>query len=134
MRVCIRSLFKTTDRVNNVEQVKESQVFVDNTPPEIYHHFSIQPIGKNAKKGNQLDVYPNYSRLYLAATDKHIGTAHIKYSLDGGKTFRDYSSPYTLDVSELSLFKKKKFYSITVIAKDKLGNSKEVVIEFYVGR
>ncbi|MFQ5335520.1 MAG: hypothetical protein ACE5DN_05540, partial [Flavobacteriales bacterium] len=125
--------FKSTDKVNNVEQIKESQCFVDNTGPVIYHNFSIEPIGKNKKGGNMLDIYPNYTRLYLGATDKHVGTARIQYSFDG-KSFRDYSSPYTLDISELSLFKRKKHYEVTVKAIDKLGNETQTVIEFFVGK
>ncbi len=120
--------FNSTDNVNNVEQVKESRTFVDNTAPEIYANFSIQPIG--TKDG--LKVYPNYTRLYLGATDKHVGTEKILYSING-EPLRDYSSPYTLDISELDTFKSNKKYSVKVVSKDKLGNTSEKTIEFYVG-
>jgi hypothetical protein len=125
--------FNATDRVNNVEQVKESFVFVDNTPPVIYHNFSIKPVSKTTKGGKSLDVYPNYTRLFLGATDIKVGTQKIQYSING-EPFKDYSSPYTLDVSELLLFKSKKHYTVTIKAKDKLGNESEKVIEFYVGK
>ncbi|MCD4681101.1 MAG: hypothetical protein K8S00_12020 [Bacteroidales bacterium] len=124
--------FHATDRVNNVEQVKESAVFVDNTPPVIYHNFSIKAINRITKNGKTYDVYPNYTRIFLGATDKKCGTQKIQYSINGA-AFKDYSSPYTLDVSELLLFKSKKLYTVTVKAKDKLGNESEKVIEFYVG-
>ncbi len=122
--------FKATDRVNNEEQVKESLVYVDNTPPVIYHNFSIQPIGSR----DNMKLYPNYTRLYLGATDSKTGTARIMYSLNGGKTWKDYSSPYTLDISELNIFRKSKRYSVLVKAKDKLGNESEATIEFFVGK
>jgi len=124
--------FKATDRVNNVEQEKESKVFVDNTPPVIHHNFSIQPIGTKSKKGETVNIYPNYTRLYLGATDKHCGTHKITYSLNGDE-FRDYSSPYTLDISEVRRFGKNKFYTAVVRAEDKLGNQSEKTIHFYVG-
>jgi len=125
--------FNATDRVNNVEQVKESFVFVDNTPPVIYHNFSIKPVSQTTKNGKTYDVYPNYTRLFLGATDRKVGTQKIQYSINGDP-FKDYSSPYTLDVSELLLFKSKKKYSVTVKAIDKLGNENEKLIEFYVGK
>ncbi|MEM9024991.1 MAG: hypothetical protein AAGB22_14695, partial [Bacteroidota bacterium] len=125
--------FKSTDRVNNVEQVKTSHCFVDNTAPRIHHHFSIEPIGQRKKGGKQLNIYPNYSRLYLGATDKHVGTERILYSINGAP-LTDYSSPQTLDISELNRFKKKKHYEVRVVARDKLGNEVEEVIEFFIGR
>mgnify|MGYP003885595357 CR=1 FL=1 len=121
--------FKSTDCVNNVESQKTSKVFVDNKPPKIFHNFSIEPIDS---KGN-LKVYPNYTRLYLGATDRHVGTDRILYSINGS-SFVDYSSPQTLDISELNRFKQKKQYKVVVRAYDKLGNMAETTIEFYVGR
>ena len=56
--------------MNNMETEKVSSCFVDNTPPEIFVKFSIEKIG--TRKG--LPLYPNYSRMYVAATDKTVGT------------------------------------------------------------
>ena len=121
--------FKTTDNVNNVETEKTSNVFVDNTPPVIYHNFSIEPIG--SKSG--LSIYPNYTRLYMGATDDHVGTKTIKYSINDGPLTL-YSSSTTLDVSERNRFLKNNIkYTVKVIVEDKLGNSTEQTIEFYVG-
>jgi hypothetical protein len=121
--------FKTTDNVNNTETEKTSNVFVDNTAPVIYHNFSIEPIGSK----NGMSIYPNYSRLYLGATDDHVGTKTIKYSINGGPLTL-YSSSSTLDISERNRFLKKNVkYSVRVVVEDKLGNSTEKTIEFYVG-
>lgn len=121
--------FKSVDRVNNVEADKNSRAFVDNTPPNIYVNFSIEPIGS---KGG-LKIYPNYVRMYIGATDKHVGTEKVLYSIDGAP-LRAYSSSQTLDVSELSVFKKRKKYTVKVVTEDKLGNRSEKTLEFYVGR
>ncbi len=121
--------FKSVDRVNNEESVKESEVFVDNTAPEIFVNFSIKPIG--SKSG--LNVYPEYVRMYVGATDKHVGTAQILYALDDGSLV-EYSSPRTLDLSEVSRLRKNKKYAVKVVAKDKLGNESEKIVEFYIGR
>lgn len=120
--------FKSTDCVNNAENEKTSNAFVDNTPPKIYTNFSINPIGKKGK----LNIYPNYTRLYIGATDKHVGTETIKYSMNGG-AYQLYSSPKTLDVSELDRFADRKKYVVKIQATDKVGNQSEVTVEFYVG-
>ena len=121
--------FKTTDNVNNVEQEKTSNCFVDNVAPEIYNNFSIQPIGNK----KELKVYPNYTRIYLGATDDHVGTESIMYSINDAPLAL-YSSAQTLDISEKNRFIKKKIkYTVKVVAKDKLGNTSEKIIEFYIG-
>ena len=67
--------------------------------------FSIEQIGtKNGKP-----VYPNYTRMYVSATDKKVGTESITYAMDGGPQSL-YSSPQTLDASEVSRFRKNKKY------------------------
>lgn len=120
--------FNSVDNVNNQEEQKTSKVFVDNTPPEIYINFSIEPIGK--KDG--LNIYPNYVRMYVGATDKHVGTDAVLYSIDDAPLTL-YSSPTTLDISELDRFKKIKKYKVRIVSKDKLKNQSEKVVEFYVG-
>ncbi len=125
--------FKSTDCVKNEEEVKTSNCYVDKTAPKIYYNFSIEPIGTKNKNGKEVKIYPNYTRLYLGATDDHVGTDRILYSMND-ESLRDYSSPQTLDISELNRFRNKKFYTVKVVAKDKLGNETEEIIEFYVGR
>ncbi len=124
--------FNATDNVNNAEQSKESKFFVDNDPPVIHHNFSIEPIGTKKKGGKTVNIYPNYTRLYLGATDKDCGTHRITYSLNGAEA-RDYSSPYTLDVSEVRRFRKNTFHEVEVKAYDKLGNVSTEMITFFVG-
>ncbi len=124
--------FNATDNVNNKEQLKTSSYYVDNVPPEIYVNFSIEPIGKEVKKdGKSYDVYPNYTRMYIGATDEKCGTAKISYAINDNK-LTEYSSPHTLDVSEANMFKEQKHYSVKIICEDKLGNQSEKNIEFYV--
>lgn len=120
--------FKSVDCVNNEEQNKSSNCFVDNTPPKIFYNFSINPIGKKGAN----NVYPNYTRLYIGATDKHVGTKTIRYSMNGGPLTL-YSSPQTLDISELNRFASKKKYEVRIVAEDMLGNTSEETVTFYVG-
>ena len=120
--------FNSIDNVNNNEEEKNSKVFVDNTPPEIFINFSIEPIGTK----NGANLYPNYVRMYIGATDDHVGTETVLYSIDGAP-LSEYSSPRTLDISELSRFKKVKKYKVRIVSKDKLGNESEKTVEFFVG-
>lgn len=121
--------FKSTDNVNNVEEVKTSHCFVDNTPPTISSSFGVEALGTH--KG--LPVYPNYVRLYMGATDDHTGIKTIYYSINGGAK-QAYSSAQSIDVSESSKFKKKQKYEVVITVQDKLGNQAEKTVEFYVGR
>ncbi len=125
-------LFQATDNVNNLETQKTSYTFVDNTPPVIFHNFSIQAIGTKKRGGETISIYPNYTRLYLAATDKHCGTQSIKYSINGA-SFAEYSSPYTLDISEVRRFRKNTYHKVVVKATDKLGNESTKTFEFFIG-
>jgi len=125
--------FYSTDNVNNSNKQRDSKCHVDNTPPEIFHNFSIEPSGTKDKKGESLNVYPNYTRLYLGATDQKVGTDKILYSIGNGKLV-PYSSGESLDISELNTFLKNKLYEVNIQAIDKLGNKSEKTIKFFVGK
>ena len=121
--------FKSTDNVNNQERTKESYVYVDNKPPKIYVNFSIASIGKKQKNGKPYKVYPTYVKLYLAATDSKSGAEKIFYSVNG-TALKEYT--YNRNFSYAEILTKEQFYSIKVVAEDKLGNQGEETIEFFV--
>lgn len=125
--------FRSIDNVNNEESYKESNVFVDNTAPEIYTNFSINAIGSKQKDGKTYKIYPNYTKLYIGATDIHCGTKSIHYSINGG-AFQAYSSPHTLDVSEVKHFQEEKFYKVRIKVEDQLGNESQKTVRFFVGK
>jgi hypothetical protein len=70
--------------------------------------------------------------MFVGATDEVTGTERVFYSIDDGP-FALYSSPKTLDVSEVTRFQTSKKYVVRVKSEDKLGNSSEETFEFYVG-
>tara|TARA_B100000780_G_scaffold55170_1_gene34662 strand:+ start:340 stop:2100 length:1761 start_codon:yes stop_codon:yes gene_type:complete len=119
--------FNSTDNVNNKEIQQSSRSFVDNTPPKIYLNFGQNKIGKE----EGLDVYPNYVRMFIGATDSHTGTDKILYQINGGDQV-EYSSPKTIDISEKGAFSESKKYTVNVEVKDKLGNSSSKTYEFMV--
>jgi len=122
--------FRSTDRVNNVESEKTSLVFVDNQSPEIFINFSIEAIDNKSKDGVNYPVYPSYTRMYISATDIHCGTESIFYSING-KAMKNYQSAQQ-NVTNRNMFTKNGFYTVKVIAKDKLGNERDKTISFFI--
>ncbi len=119
--------YKSTDRVNNVETVKTQEILVDNTSPKIHAFFSVNPIGSETVDGKTYNVYPTYTRVFLAATDRYSGTQSIMYSINGG-----YMKSYlgAQNISETNMLSKEGVYVVKIVAKDKLGNASEHTLEF----
>lgn len=123
--------FKATDNVNNIETVKESIIYVDDIGPEIFVNFSIEPIREETKDGIKYPVYPTYSKMYLAATDKSTGEEDIYYSINGSPLNKYLSADV---IFKAGLLKKEQFYTIKVVAKDKLGNENEKEFSFFIAK
>jgi len=123
--------FKSIDCVKNEESNKTSKLHVDNTGPVIFNHFSIEAVGTKMADGKSINVYPNYTRLYLGATDEKVGNDKIEYRING-EDWRPYSDPRSLDISELDKFTTEKVYTVDVRATDKLGNLSEETFQFAI--
>ncbi len=121
--------FNSVDNVNNKETEKTSVLVVDDNSPVIYVNFSIQEIRKEAKDGTNYSVYPSYTKMYIGATDRNSGTQSIFYSINGG-TLRKYTT--TNSIADTDLLAKPGFYSVKIVAKDKLGNQSEKIVEFFI--
>ena len=121
--------FQATDNVNNVEKTKSSSVVVDNLPPQIYLRFSIESVGTKEHNGKILNVYPKYSKIYIAATDKNSGTSKILYSINDAP-FVNYAT--NNQIAKGGIFTKSGFYKIIIKAFDKLGNESIHEEDFYI--
>ncbi|GAA4820634.1 hypothetical protein GCM10023331_01240 [Algivirga pacifica] len=97
------------DNVNN-RNVKRGTFAVDNTGPEVFVHYSIDPIVDE----NGQEYYPSYTSVFLAATDKLTGYKAMYYKVNG-KAER----PYT---GVIDGFRNNRTYEIEVRALDKLSN------------
>ena len=115
--------FHSIDNVNNEQTMNKSKIVVDNTPPEIFHHFSNTGFGKVKKGEDELTVYFPGSRLFLAASDKKSGTKSISYKLRG--SLKTYKGP-------LELWRKG-LYEVDVFSKDRVGNSSMKSFSFIIG-
>jgi len=110
---------------DNVENVNVSgfAFAVDTQPPEIFWHFSMEPIGFEQVENQTLPVYQANVRIYLGESDNLTAVNTIKYSINGSKS-QDYSSPITnlkTGVNEL-----------TIIATDALNNSRMETVRFVI--
>ncbi len=121
--------FSATDNVNNIEIEKTSYVMIDNEAPEIYIRFSIEPVREDDKNGKKYPVYPQYTKLYLSATDKSTGTQDILYSINNSLLTK-YES--TKKINESGALTNEQFYTLKVVAVDKLGNKNEKEVSFFI--
>jgi hypothetical protein len=74
--------FFATDHVNNKNEIKNQEVFVDNVPPVIHTHFSVESIGNKTVRGKIYTIYPTNTMLYVAATDASSGGEKIEYRIN----------------------------------------------------
>ena len=107
------------DNVNN-RNSNQLEVTVDGEGPEIFNTFSVSPI-KDENNSN-IETYPSYVLLYLAATDLLTGNAEIYYSINSEREIQ-YTAP-------IRRFEKNSSYTVIVRAKDQLGNFSEKTIRF----
>lgn len=121
--------FYSIDRVNNQEQQKKSVMYLDDTPPRIYAHFSVKKFSTTAQNGQELPVYPTNTKIYAGATDKTSGTKAIRYSINGSK-FMEHAGEHYLATA--NRFKKPGNYKVEIVAEDMVGNTRKRVLEFAI--
>ncbi len=110
------------DQVNNKEEGKKLEVYVDNLPPAINHDFSVESIGNKTVRDELYTIYPTNVMLYLSATDARSGSDRIEYAINGGST--QTSNPVKGFVPGN--------YLIEVKAYDVLGNQSSKTIKFSI--
>lgn len=123
--------FFSIDNVNNEEREKVVRFEVDNTPPVINYSFSVQSRSEVNGDNGRFDVYPNYSVVFLSATDRDVGTEFIFYSIDNGPLLQ-LDNRQSIDLSEINRSDDKRLVRIRIVAEDKLGNKSEREATFYV--
>ena len=119
------------DNVNNEERVKIERFEVDNSPPIINFSFSVQSASEVDVDDSRFDLYPNYSLMFLSATDRDVGTENIYYSVDNGSVM-ELDRRLSIDLADLNRSDQKRLVTIQIIAEDKLGNRSEKEAKFYI--
>ena len=120
-------MYRSVDRVENVEYSKSIDLYLDKKGPEIVFNFSNQPMGEE----DGVKIYPLGTRLFLGATDDQSGTNTISYKINNQKEV-NYSSPKTIDISEKKAFRKGKTYEVAIRTTDLVNNSSEESISFKI--
>ena len=111
------------DNLDNSSSEK-IECIVDNKGPSIHHRFSMPSRGTKTMEGNQVPVLPAHAMLFLSATDTLVGLEQVSYELNG-----DHQQSYQ---GAIKGFEPGTSYQIHVTATDKLGNTREQMIRFYV--
>lgn len=110
------------DNVGNKEDIKKLEVFIDNNPPEIYHHYSSTAIGTKKVREEEYTIYPSDVKLYVAATDKESGGEKVTYKINDGVVKSN---------NPISGFTPGN-YEVEITAYDVLGNSSQSTVKFAI--
>ncbi|MFK7952323.1 MAG: hypothetical protein AB8B73_05710 [Ekhidna sp.] len=116
----------TYNGYDNLQNSNTSNIFclVDNTGPEVFSRFSIETSKTKTIDGKTVSVYPPHVVLFLSATDRYAGLDKISYQINGSS-----NQPYRSLIED---FARNKLYTIVVSVSDKLGNSNEKEVQFYI--
>jgi hypothetical protein len=114
--------YLASDNVNNKEVVKTQNLYVDNLPPAIIYHFSVESIGKKNVRDEVYTIYPTNAMLYIAATDARSGGEKIEYSINGGALLAENPIKSFLPGN----------YIVQVNAFDVLGNKSTQEVKFAI--
>ena len=74
---------RALDKLGN-ENTIEVVFATDNTGPQIFTRFSINPSGSQQIDNQPVDVYPAHVSLFLSVTNSYIAYDKIYYSINGG--------------------------------------------------
>jgi len=118
-------IYYSTDNVINKEENKTIEFFVDNESPEIFAHFSISSSKtvEPVKIGDELEIYPPHTMLYLGSTDNSSGVKKIMYSINNGPK-KEYKA--------LLPFNKTGEYVVDIQAIDQVGNICDKKLHFMI--
>ncbi len=112
--------FWSKDYVGNREGDNVLLLIGDNSAPEITEIFSVKAIDKTSEN---VGIYPQYTSLFLAATDMSSGLKEVWYSLNGAS-----EKKYTTAI----LLEKPGKYEIDIRATDNLGQESKKNIKFEI--
>lgn len=96
----------------------------DNTGPEVFSRFSVNPIANEEVGGKMVDVYPDYVSLFLSVTNAPIPYDRIYYRINNGKE--------QMYQGIIDGFKKNATISMSIRALDRLGNETKKEISFNI--
>ncbi len=111
------------DNVDNLSQ-KEFAVISDNTGPEIFVQFSLNPRTVKNAEGKDIEVFPRHLIVFLSARDNIVGTDALYYSINGLPALKYNGLIGNFNAAGL--------YTMKIKAMDKLGNETSKEISFTI--
>lgn len=111
------------DNVDNLSQ-KEFVIISDNTGPEIFVQFSVNPRIIKNPEGKDIEVFPRHLVVFLSARDNIVGFDAMYYSINGLPPLK-YNGL-------IGNFAAQGFYTMKIRAVDKLGNETSKEITFTI--
>jgi hypothetical protein len=112
----------SVDNVNNKEASQDLTFVIDNEPPSVHHHFSVEAIGEKVVRGEEYVIYPSNTKLYIGATDDVTGEESLSYTINGG------ASSGKIPVTGFSPGN----YEIKINVSDALGNKTSEILRFAI--
>lgn len=113
--------FYADDQVNNREQTKTIEFYVDTTPPVINTMYSSKA---TFDPNRNMKVIPRRASIFLAAFDEQTDLQTLTYSINGKESV-PYSGP-------IKGFDSNETLNIKIIATDKVQNRSTETLKFYV--
>jgi len=111
------------DKLGNINTSKV--IFgTDNSGPEVFVRFSVNPVDKQEINGKQVDVYPAHVSLFLSVTNSPTAYDRIYYSINGSKQ-RTYTGI-------IDGFKSGAVINMKIRALDRLGNETDKKLIFKI--
>ncbi|MGE4288778.1 MAG: hypothetical protein AB7E36_08825 [Salinivirgaceae bacterium] len=116
-------VIRAVDKLGNIN-IDTLWFAIDNTGPQIFSRFSVEPVGKEQLEGEAIDVYPSHVALFISVTNAQIAYDKIYYSINNGKEQRYQGI--------IDNFKTGSTIKMKIRAIDRLGNETSQDIQFKI--
>jgi hypothetical protein len=116
-------VIRAVDKLGNIN-IDTLWFAIDNTGPQIFSRFSVEPVGKEQLDGEAIDVYPSHVALFISVTNAQVAYDKIYYSINNGKEQRYQGI--------IDNFKTGSMIKMKIRAIDRLGNETSQDIQFKI--
>jgi hypothetical protein len=116
-------VIRAVDKLGNIN-IDTLWFAIDNTGPQVFSRFSVQPVGNETVGSESVDVYPSHVALFISVTNAQIAYDKIYYSINGGKEQRYQGI--------IDNFKAGSMIKMKIRAIDRLGNETSQDIQFKI--
>ncbi|PKP08039.1 MAG: hypothetical protein CVU09_17475 [Bacteroidetes bacterium HGW-Bacteroidetes-4] len=116
-------VIRAVDKLGNIN-IDTLWFAIDNTGPQIFSRFSVEPVGKEQIESETIDVYPSHVALFISVTNAQVAYDKIYYSINNSKEQRYQGI--------IDNFKAGSMIKMKIRAIDRLGNETSQNIQFKI--